>query len=986
MLRMRASLTRAGSRPFMNQRSPWICRTCRIHQSASLLLPKNDGESFPQQGVTFKAIGKRKKGALPMEDTMTPVEREKVVEKMRIKHTKFIEKLQEYIRIRKKMAEKLKKDAEHKKKNKTKETGGPKTASVVAKTEENRVKRAQEICEAAKLFSVTPHTWPSVNRLAITSDNLLLMHTAMKETMQKMEVEKGKPSSWLEASTQRAKNDALYYPLMGGAGPLYGSMTGKANIEVDSGDRTNTNDQPTEGEPTNPLLESTNEANGEASSKTIEDSGGKELENQEQGTSENSGKEEKKPRKSAREKKLEVDATTITAKDFQLEPIDLEQNVELRPLSHGLDRVLFNPGVTFLRDPRSRVYNFDPYLDSIMPVDEFDFDALGDYVTSSKDTTLIDLARRSQKKYVGSTSSMTAILSHLHYLLSRWRPINVKMLSKGFVAESENFTRLSRLPVSVILRWKDGIYAIDQDKEADSMETILLFLGRSMEKMLTLPPEVFQKYHKSASHEIPDEVKNARERYHYTGFGDLLFRSQLDAHDDRLPGTGVFDLKTRGVISIRMNAAEPATGWGYQIKTADGQFESFEREYYDLIRSAFMKYSLQVRMGRMDGCFVAYHNTKRIFGFQYISIDEMDEALHGSPEVGDQEFKLSLKLLNEALDKATEKYPEQSLRLWFETRESAMPFLYFSAEPITEEEVLASQERGADLNVVLKQIKKSSRPPGLDGMGPRRNEPAVQKSEPEMEEATLEETTVGETVEETVEEIVEETAMEETAVEETTVEKTPTEAATAELIEKGEEEARDTLSALQEGTEMLESVTIEGEKLIDPVRDARLLAEGKSGWEYLAAPKTENSTNGSVDPVAEESAGSDNESTSTTEQIAENSATDDAAETAAADGPFVQVLVAQSTVNGEKVDRPTTLNAKDVWSVNYAFLEMDNKAATKTLGQIKRRKKEGIEYDANWKSTFMQHLKKLSLQGERYAAQQRKEDEEGDIVVYRSRS
>lgn len=42
--------------------------------------------------------------------------------------------------------------------------------------------------------------------------------------------------------------------------------------------------------------------------------------------------------------------------------------------------------------------------------------------------------------------------------------------------------------------------------------------------------------------------------------------------------------------------------------------------FYDMSRSAFLKYSMQVRIGDMDGIFVAYHNTARIFGFQYISL------------------------------------------------------------------------------------------------------------------------------------------------------------------------------------------------------------------------------------------------------------------------------------------------------------------------------------------------------------------------------
>ena len=80
-----------------------------------------------------------------------------------------------------------------------------------------------------------------------------------------------------------------------------------------------------------------------------------------------------------------------------------------------------------------------------------------------------------------------------------------------------------------------------------------------------------------------------------------------------------------------------------------------------MIRSAFLKYSLQVRIGKMDGIFVAYHNTKRIFGFQYISVDEMDVALHGGSEtdIGRREFQFSVKMLNEALDRAVRRFPNQ---------------------------------------------------------------------------------------------------------------------------------------------------------------------------------------------------------------------------------------------------------------------------------------------------------------------------------------
>lgn len=367
-------------------------------------------------------------------------------------------------------------------------------------------------------------------------------------------------------------------------------------------------------------------------------------------------------------------------------------------LAYGLDRALFNPGVYHLRDPRSRVFNFDPYLQKIMPVAEFDFNALKEYVTSSKDQTLVNAARKLSRKYTGSTSSMTSALAHFHYLLSHWRPPNVDNLSKGFPAEPLSFSAVQRSPAAIFLRYNDGVYAIDADKEYDE-PTVLSMLGKSMEKLLTLPKESFERYHKDRSGEITAEERDEKESFHYTTMSDFLMRSQLDAHDPRLPGTGMFDLKTRAVVSIRMDAANYEAGRGYEIQGRHGEFTSFEREYFDLIRSAFLKYSLQVRMGRMDGIYVAYHNTERIFGFQYISLPEMDKAMHGTENltIGDAEFKLSLELLNRVLDRATAKWPKQSLRIHFETRPSeTKPFMYIFAKPVTNEEMDSIQNAKKD--------------------------------------------------------------------------------------------------------------------------------------------------------------------------------------------------------------------------------------------------------------------------------------------------
>ncbi|KIW75606.1 hypothetical protein Z517_10348 [Fonsecaea pedrosoi CBS 271.37] len=380
---------------------------------------------------------------------------------------------------------------------------------------------------------------------------------------------------------------------------------------------------------------------------------------------------------------------------FSLVPLMAEPTTVPR-LSHDLSRVLFNPGVYQLQDPRSRVWNFDPYLGTLMPASEFNYDALNKYITSSEDTNLREVALQHTKRYIGSTSSMSGVLSHFHFLLSGFRGLNLENLTRGFKDDGVHFTRLQRGPTAIFLRHKDGVYAVDADKEFDSAN-ILMSLGRSMEKLLTLDKEEFERYRrtKDAAKESP-MPSTEPEVYHYSGLGEFLLRSQLDAHDPRLPGTGMFDLKTRAVAAVRMMVHNHEVGAGYQIKERFGTWESYEREYYDMMRSAFLKYSLQVRMGRMDGIFVAYHNTERLFGFQYVPISELDLALHGQSDriLGDREFSLSIQLLNDIFNEATKKHPGQSLRFHFEAREATTaspPYMYVFAEPVTEEEIVEIQ-------------------------------------------------------------------------------------------------------------------------------------------------------------------------------------------------------------------------------------------------------------------------------------------------------
>ncbi|KAI7087714.1 Pet127-domain-containing protein [Hortaea werneckii] len=408
-----------------------------------------------------------------------------------------------------------------------------------------------------------------------------------------------------------------------------------------------------------------------------------------------------------------TDINSFNASDLVVNALNIEQPPVL-PLQYGLDRALFNQGVYQLQDAHSRVYNFDPYLQKVMPITEFDFNALQEYKTSSQDKALSSLAKQHGSKFIGSTSSMTGTLAHFHFLISNWRELNLNMLSRGFGAETARFTNINRAPNAIFLRHKNGTYAIDADKEHDS-PNVLMMLGKSMEKLLTLPKKQYERYRKGSENPILDAEKDEAETYEYTTMVNFLMRSQLDAYDSRLPGTGTFDLKTRAVVSIRMDAEDYGKMLGYEIHTLQGNFESYEREYYDMLRSTMLKYMLQARMGRMDGIFVAYHNIERIFGFQYLPISEMDRALHGQVErcLGDQEFKASVRMMDEVLQKATDAFPGKSLRLYFETTESPMTMMWIFAEPMEEHEIdqiqNTSKERVSKFEQKIMGIEKEEK-------------------------------------------------------------------------------------------------------------------------------------------------------------------------------------------------------------------------------------------------------------------------------------
>jgi hypothetical protein len=130
-------------------------------------------------------------------------------------------------------------------------------------------------------------------------------------------------------------------------------------------------------------------------------------------------------------------------------------------LAHGLERVLFTPGVQWLQDPRSHVYSYTTWLEKIIPLKNFAFERLPSFVPSSRDEDLYVVAKREGRKYAGSTSSMSRLLSHLYYLISGDKPIDTSNLGDAFRSQPKTFTPGQRGAASVILNYRDGVYLID---------------------------------------------------------------------------------------------------------------------------------------------------------------------------------------------------------------------------------------------------------------------------------------------------------------------------------------------------------------------------------------------------------------------------------------------------------------------------------------------------------------------------------------------
>lgn len=313
---------------------------------------------------------------------------------------------------------------------------------------------------------------------------------------------------------------------------------------------------------------------------------------------------------------------------------------------------------------------------------EIDESCIPPYYPPSTDKKLLEMAQQYKSRFVMSTSTITSLMSHMYFAISNYKSPHFSNLSYHYDKEPLKFMLTQRKPNSVFLKMIDKeqkLYAIDSDSGfSEPSNIVLLKMGKYMEKMIQNDANDFRgKYiidPETGKTRVPVTEEDLEEDYFkYSTFNSMLLRSQIDCQGvDRDGNPIVFEVKTRAAAVLRYDIENYIDYLGYQINKKIGKHSSYEREYYDLIRGGFLRYIMQCKIGDMDGAFVAYHNTQKIFGFEYIKLKEMEERIFGWKEFSDQVFKASLSLIETVLEHIIAEVgedPDQVLKLGFYANE-----------------------------------------------------------------------------------------------------------------------------------------------------------------------------------------------------------------------------------------------------------------------------------------------------------------------------
>jgi len=151
------------------------------------------------------------------------------------------------------------------------------------------------------------------------------------------------------------------------------------------------------------------------------------------------------------------------------------------------------------------LYNFDPFLGRICEPEEFNFGLLPPFISASQDKNLMEMAHKNKAKFISSTSSISATMSMIYFIVNRMKPLEMPWLSSEFSSEPKSFTMTSRGPASVLLypHNEGEIRSIIIEKNVNEPVNVLSFYGQIMERMLTENKEDFQKKLFDINHKMP---------------------------------------------------------------------------------------------------------------------------------------------------------------------------------------------------------------------------------------------------------------------------------------------------------------------------------------------------------------------------------------------------------------------------------------------------------------------------------------------------
>eukprot|EP00301_Raphidiophrys_heterophryoidea_P002544 c11187_g1_i2.p1 GENE.c11187_g1_i2~~c11187_g1_i2.p1 ORF type:complete len:517 (-),score=110.20 c11187_g1_i2:48-1598(-) len=350
--------------------------------------------------------------------------------------------------------------------------------------------------------------------------------------------------------------------------------------------------------------------------------------------------------------------------------VQLSDNPRAPPVARQLKGVLAREG---LPHPVQDMTRLSSHLKRISAVNQ---NAIPCFVPPSSDQRLGSLAVEHGCRFGASTSSITSMLSQLHFLFTHGKGVNLGCLSHHFRDLDNSFAPSALKPTSLFLRKRQvkdqTIHVLDGDPGINPPDhQILMDLGKVMELMVTNEAEDFWKL----TSPDKDVTPKGPDSFNFLKVGDLLVRSQIDAYDEDMGLT--LDIKSRATIPIRNDIKNYLKHKGYRIKYMEGPTESYEREFYDMMRTVFPKYAFQMRIGQMDGALVLYHNTDEIFGYEYVTLTKIDECTFGSVHMAERGFDiyvaLALAMLKHIIQ--TMDGPATHIVLWYNRVEDVLEIL-----------------------------------------------------------------------------------------------------------------------------------------------------------------------------------------------------------------------------------------------------------------------------------------------------------------------